>query len=114
MESGTLHILWTSDNLVTAENMVFMYATNSLRRKWWESVHIILWGSSIKLLLENEKLQELLRIFQECGGHVSACKRCAENLGMLEALEAIPGVDVLYIGESFTEILKSGEKVLSV
>ena len=33
---------------------------------------------------------------------------------MLEALEAIPGVDVLYIGESFTEILKSGEKVLSV
>lgn len=114
MESDTLHILWTNDNPVTVENMVFMYATNSLRRRWWKNVHIIAWGASAKLLAENAKIRELVRVFQEEGGHVSACKRCAENLGVLEELEAIPGLEVLYIGEPFTGILKSGEKVLCV
>ena len=114
MDADTLHILWTNDNPVTAENMVFMYATNSLRLKWWEHVHIIVWGANAKLLVESERLQELVRAFQARGGHVSACKRCAENLGVLEKLEAIPDIEVLYIGEEFTRILKSGEKVLSV
>lgn len=114
MDADTLHILWTNDNPVTAENMVFMYAINSLRKKWWENVHIIVWGQNAKNLVESEKLKELVRVFQEEGGHVSACKRCAENLGVLEQVEAIPGIEVLYIGESFTKILKSGEQVLTV
>ena len=114
MTPHTLHILWTNDNPVTAENMVFMYATNSLRKKWWENVHIIIWGVNAKLVVESEKLQELIRIFQAEGGQVSACKRCAENLGVLEKLEAIGDIDILYIGEQFTKILKSGETVLSV
>ena len=114
MNSDTLHILWTNDNPVTAENMVFMYATNSLRLQWWKNVHIIIWGATIKLLVEDEKIQNLIRLFQEQGGNVSACKRCAENLNLLRELEAIPDIDVLYIGESFTKILKDGEKVLSI
>lgn len=114
MNSETLHILWTNDNLATAENMVFMYAINSLRKKWWENAHVIVWGATTTLVVENERIQELIREFQEAGGHVSACKRCAENLGVLDRLEAIPGIEVLYVGEAFTRILKSGEKVLSV
>ena len=114
MDADTLHILWTNDNPVTAENMGFMYASNSRRRKWWGHGHIIVWGANAKLLVEDERLRELVRVFQELGGHVSACKRCAENLGVLEELEALPGVEVLYIGEELTRILKSGEKILSI
>ncbi|NLY36317.1 MAG: DsrE family protein, partial [Tissierellia bacterium] len=43
-------ILWTSGDPITAEFMVFMYAENSLIRKWWEEVEIIVWGASTKLV----------------------------------------------------------------
>jgi len=114
MTEDTLHILWVNDNPLTVEHMIFMYATNSLRNNWWDDVHIIAWGAATKLLCENKAVQEMVRIFQEAGGHISACKRCAEKLGVLDTLESIPGVDVLYIGKNFTEIVKSGEKVISI
>ena len=114
MEQNTLHILWTNDNPVTAELMVFMYATNALRNNWWENVHIIIWGATTKLVCEDENIRESVRLFQEAGGHVSACKRCAEKLGVLETLESIPGIDILYIGQSFTHIIKSGEKLITI
>lgn len=94
--------------------MVFMYATNSLLKKWWGDVHLIVWGATTRLLCENAILREKVRAFQEAGGHVSACKRCAENLGVLEELERIPGIEILYIGENFTRILKSGEKIITI
>ena len=114
MKDDILHILWVNDNPVTAENMVFMYATNALLKKWWSEVHVIIWGATTKLICENQSLQEKLRLFIEAGGSVSACKRCAENLGVLEAITGIPGIDVLYIGENFTAILKSEERVISI
>ena len=114
MDENTLHILWTNDNPITAEFMVFMYATNALRHKWWDTVHIIVWGATARLLCENESMRGQLRLFQEAGGHVSACRRCAEKLGVLEQLEAIPDIDIVYIGQEFTRILKSGEKCITI
>ena len=114
MNNNILHILWVNDNPVTAENMVFLYATNALLKNWWAEVHIIVWGATTQLLCESPLLQEKVRLFQEAGGSVSACKRCAENLGVLGALEGIPGVEILYIGENFTKILKSNERVLTI
>ena len=114
MQNNTLHILWTNDNIFTSEHMVFMYATNALAKGWWENVHLIVWGATTKLLCENKAIQEQLRLFQEAGGQVSACKRCAEKLGVLEALQGIEGVKVFYIGERFTEIIKGGEKLITI
>ena len=115
MSSKCLHILWTNDNPVTAENMVFMYATNALLKGWWEEVHLIIWGATVKLICDDAKLQELLKKFHEAGGHVSACKRCAENLGYLAQIESLQGVDeVFYVGEVFTKILKDDEKLLTI
>ena len=110
----TLHILWTNDNLLTARHMVFMYATNSLRKGWWEHVHLIVWGATAKLLAENEGIQRYLKTFQEAGGTVSACKRCAEELGVLDKLEALDGIEILYIGEQFTHIIKSSDALITV
>lgn len=114
MNNDTLHILWTSASPVTAEQMVFMYATNSLRLKWWEEVHLIIWGENTRQVCENECLRALLLKFIEQGGSVSACRQCADNLGATTLLEQIEGVEVIYMGEQLTRILKNGEKLLSV
>ena len=37
-----LNILWTTDNKDTVFNMLSMYAINSLSRKWWEQVNVII------------------------------------------------------------------------
>ncbi len=110
----TLHILWLNDNPLTAKHMVFMYATNSLLKGWWKSVHLIVWGATTRLLCENGEMQAMVKTFQEAGGHVSACKRCAEQLGVLEKLESLEDVEVLYIGQHFTEILKSQETLITL
>ena len=114
MNNDTLHILWTNDNPVTAEQMVFMYATNSLRLKWWSEVHLIIWGENTRQVCENPRLKELLLKFIETGGSVSACRQCAENLGVTGCLEQIAGIEVIYMGEQLTRILKGGEKLISI
>jgi len=114
MKHGTLHILWLNDNPVTAEHMVFLYATNALLKGWWENVHIIVWGATTKLLCESTAMQSLVQRFLGEGGQVSACKRCAENLNVLGKLEAIKGIKVYYIGEHFSEIIKGTEKLITL
>jgi hypothetical protein len=43
---------------------------------------------------------------------VEACKACTDIYGVSEKLEKL-GVDVKYMGEPFTEILKGNQKVLT-
>ena len=59
-------------------------------------------------------MQSLVQRFLDEGGQVSACKRCAENLNVLEKLEAIKGIKVYYIGEHFSEIIKGTEKLITL
>ena len=108
-----LHILWTTDNPVTAERMVFMYAINSLKNAWWEDVQVIIWGAATDLAGHNAAIQEKMKLFQEMGGHIAACRKCAEEMGLVENLEAL-GIEVIYMGAPLTQILKSGAKLLSV
>jgi len=112
--TDTLHILWLNDNPVTAKHMVFMYATDCLLKGWWKKVHLIVWGATAKLLCENAEMQELVKAFQAAGGRVSACKRCAEQLGVLNKMENLEGIEMLYIGQDFSKFLKSSEKVITL
>ncbi len=59
-EKSDLYILWTNDNEITAEKMVFMYGINSKLQEWWETVTIILWGAPTKLASENKAIQKLI------------------------------------------------------
>jgi hypothetical protein len=108
-----LFILWTSDNPITAEKMVFMYAHNSILEKWWNKVTLIIWGSTAKLSAENENIREKLIIMQNDGVKISACKACADQLGVTEKLEDI-GIEVIYWGKPLTEIIKSGKKLICI
>lgn len=48
--SDDLYILWTNDNRVTADKMVFMYASNSIKHGWWNEGLTMILKSDIKLL----------------------------------------------------------------
>lgn len=112
-EANELFILWTNADPVTAEKMVMMYATNSKLRGWWKEVTVILWGAPAKLAAENPAIQEKIRTSILSGVHFSACKACADQLGVTDRLEAM-GVEVIYWGEGLTELLKEGKKLLTV
>lgn len=112
-EKTHLYVLWTSGDPVTAENMVFMYTINSLLRGWWEEVTIIIWGASAKLVSEDVNIQKKVKEALDAGVHVSACKACAEQLGVAGALEE-QNIEVKYWGIPLTEVLKDGESLLTI
>jgi len=108
-----LYILWTNGDPNTAEKMVFMYAVNSLLKGWWEKVTLIIWGAPAKLSAENSEIQQKIKEALDAGVHVTACKACADQLGATEVLAKM-NVEVKYWGEPLTEILKSGEPLLTI
>lgn len=107
-----LYVLWTNDNPVTADKMVFMYTINSLLHDWWEQVTLIVWGATAQLVSENAMIQERIREAQDAGVQVVACRACADQLGVTEQLEAL-GIEVVYMGQPLTEILKNDEALLT-
>lgn len=108
-----LYLLWTNADPITAENMVFMYTTNSLFHGWWEEVTLIIWGAPTKLVAENKNIQKMIKEAKEAGVHISACKACADELGVRDKLES-QGIEVKHWGGPLTELLKSDEKLLTI
>ena len=112
-EKNHLYVLWTDDNPITAEKMVFMYTVNAMKFKWWEEVTLIIWGASAQLVSDDVDIQQLIRQAQEAGVTVTACKACADQLGVTEDLEALE-IDVQYLGIALTNLLKGEEALLTV
>ena len=109
-----LLVLWTSGDKVVAMNMVFMYTWHSKVRDWgWDDVTLLIWGASPGLLVEDEDLKTELQELKDAGVNIIACRKCAENLGIVEKLEGL-GVKVFYTGEFLTEWLKSGKKLITI
>jgi len=108
-----LTILWTNPDPITSEKMVLMYATNAKKLEWWKEIDIIIWGGPSKLVSENLLIQEKIRECIDTGVHVSACKACADQLGVSETLESI-GIELKYWGESLTAVIKEEEDLLTV
>lgn len=108
-----LYVLWTNDNVVTSEKMVLMYTINSLKRGWWEEVTLIIWGATAKLVAENIEIQRKVKEALDVGVHVTACKACADELGVTDRLKDL-GVEVKYWGMPLTEVLKNNEHLLTV
>ena len=85
--------------------MAFMYTLNAKLRGWWKHVTLIVWGPSAKLLTEDSELQDRIREMRAAGVALLACKACSDGFGVSEGLEKL-GVEVKYMGEPFTQILK--------
>ncbi len=112
-ENNTLSILWTNDNIITSEKMVFMYGINAKRNDWWKEVTIIVWGAPVKLVSENVEIQALINEAQLEGVNITACKACSDQLGVTEILEGL-NIEVKYWGEPLTRILKSKETLITI
>ena len=112
-EKDHLYILWTNADPITAEKMVFMYGVNSLVKGWWGKVTLIIWGAPAKLSAENTEIKGKIKAALDAGVHVTACKACADQLGVTETLEKM-NIEVKYWGEPLTKILKSGETLLTI
>ena len=113
MNKKHLYLLWANDNPITAEKMVFMYTINSLIHKWWEEVTIIIWGAPTKLVSEDVNIQEKIKEALDAGVHITACKACADQLGVTETLENLQ-IEVKYWGLPLTDILKNDEQLLTI
>lgn len=107
-----LVILWTSGDREVALKMVFMYALNSKIRNWWKEVEIIIWGPSSNLISHDKELQVCLESLKRNGIKIVACRACADEYGITNILENKLNLEVVYMGEPLTEILKSDNNKL--
>ena len=109
---NSLVVLWTTGDRDVALSMVLMYTLNAKLKEWWEDVTLIVWGSSSRLLASDTELQDYITSMKEAGVNLLACKRCADMFGVADDLEKL-GIEVKYMGEPFTEILKGDAKLLT-
>lgn len=113
MSASHLYLLWTNDNPVTADKMVFMYTINSLARGWWDKVTLIVWGAPAKLVADDPLIQERVKEAIDAGVHITACKACADQLGVTSSLEDL-GIEVIYWGQPLTDLLKNKETLITI
>jgi hypothetical protein len=108
-----LVVLWTGGDREVALKMVFMYTLNSKIREWWQDVCLVVWGPSSKLLAEDTELQEYLARITVAGVEVLACKACTDSYGVSDQLQKL-GVNVKYMGEPFTKMLKGTGRIITI
>lgn len=111
-EHSKLLVLWTSGDRDVALNMVFMYTYNAKKYEWWNTIRLIVWGPSAKLLAEDRELQEEIGKMKTEGIELFACKACADRYEVSEKLQEL-GIEVKYIGKDFTAMLKNDWAVLT-
>lgn len=108
-----LAILWTSSERDVAMHFALMYPRVSKQHGWWDEVSLIVWGPSEKLLAADEELQLYIKAMLDNGVEILACKGSADIYGVGEKLTSL-GIEVLYMGEHLTKMLKTDWKVITV
>ena len=107
-----LFVLWSSGDREVATKMVFMYTLNAKLRGWWKDISLIVWGPSAKLVSEDKELQAEIIKIKEAGVELMACKACSDSYGVSDTLEEL-GIDVKYMGEPLTQLLKGNDKIIT-
>ncbi len=105
-------VLWSSGDKEVFTKLVFPYCFNSMANNWWDEVSLIVWGPSEKLAAEDDEVQKNISQLVDSNIYVCACKWCSDQYNASEKLIGI-GIDVKFMGEPLTEVLRSGEKVLT-
>lgn len=106
-------ILWTSGDREAALKMVFMYAFYCKQNSWMDTVRLLIWGPSARLLAEDQELQGRLKELKKVGVELYGCKACADQYGVSDKLKDL-GVNVLYAGKMLAELQKAGWHVLTI
>ncbi len=107
-----LAVLWTSGDAEVAHKVCFMYTHYAKKQKWFDDVTLIVWGPSSKLLAGDKELQAKVKAMIADGVKVQACKACADMYGVSDTLSNI-GIEVKYMGQPLTRMLKADWEVLT-
>jgi len=105
-------VIWSSGDRDVALQLVFMYTLNSRLKGWWDQVRLVVWGPSAKLLAQDRELQARLAQLKEAGVELLACKACSDNYGVSDKLAEL-GVEVIFMGQPLTRMLKEGWSVIT-
>lgn len=108
-----LAILWKSADREAAMHFALMYPRVSRKNGWWDIIRLIVWGPSIKLLAADEELQLYIHNMLDNDIEVVACKGSADMYGVGEKLCSL-GVEVTYMGEHLTKMLKANWKIITI
>lgn len=108
-----LNILWANADPVTSELMVMMYVKNAISQGWWDEVQVIIWGATAKLVAENTHIQSLIEKAMQTGVKFTACESCAVELGVNQKIKDL-GIELRFMGEPLTKIIKQGEKLITI
>jgi len=103
-----LLIVWSSGEKEVAKQLVLLYGSVMLERKYWDEATIMIWGPSATLLAEDAKLQEQMKVVQKSGVVFNACVVCTDEYGVSKKLQEL-GVELIHTGEMLTEALQSDD-----
>jgi hypothetical protein len=107
-----LLIVWSTEEIEVAKKMVLLYSSVILPRGYWDEAHLMVWGPSARLLVENQELQQMLKTVQDTGVQTTVCVVCSDEYGVTDKLKEL-GVEAIHTGEFLTEALQSDYKVVT-
>jgi hypothetical protein len=105
-------VIIASENRAKILEPGLLYPFNAATKGWMEEVRIIFFGPAEKVVADDPEIQERVRDALDAGISVLACKKCADQQGLTEALLAL-GIEVIYVGEPISRLLKDGWASLS-
>ena len=111
-EPSKLLVVWTSGDKEVAMRMVYMYTFNAKKRGWFDEVRFLIWGPSSRMLAGDKELQDYLKKLKDVGVELLACQACADMYGVSDRLREL-GVDVKYMGQPMSDMLKTGWKTVT-
>ncbi len=106
-----LAVVWTSGDPDVAANACFMYLNEAKENNHFDTIEMIIWGHSTKLLSENTSLQNLVKAMMQKGIIVEACKACADSYGVSGIITGL-GITVKYMGSPLTDMLNGDWDVI--
>lgn len=83
-----------------------MYAKNAIKYEWIPEVRVVFFGPAQALLINNKNVSESAAELARYGKAL-ACKFISDREGQSEGIEAL-GIEVQYVGEEISEMIKSG------
>ena len=91
-----------ADKVLTA----LMYAKNAIKYNWIPEVRVVFFGPSQGLLVNNDRVSESAIELAEFGTAL-ACKFISDRDKQSEDIEGM-GIEVRYVGEEISELIKNG------
>lgn len=101
-----IFLLITSGDPRILTDVVFPYVRNAKKHGWMDTIRVIFWGPSEKVLVSALEVKaQIIDLVDLLPENVFACQECAEDYHIKDLIEAL-GVNVEFIGQLISDMLK--------